>query len=376
VLGHFRAAIDRGQRWQEAWQSRWNSYAQAYPEEAEALKQAIRRELPADCFVDLPKFDANDGSMATRNASGEALNAIARHLPTLFGGSADLKSSTETEIKGSPPFEPDSPAGRNVWFGVREHAMGGILNGLTTHGGVYAYGGTFFAFSDYMRPSVRLAALMEIPPVYVWTHDSIGLGEDGPTHQPIEHLMALRAIPHLTLIRPADANETAVAWRAALTSREGPTGLVLTRQKLPIIDQSKYNSAEGLLRGAYVLWDARGGEPKVILIGTGSEVQLVLGAAEQLQAQGIRARAVSMPSWGLFDRQSQAYRDAVLPPTVKARVSVEAGVTMGWCRYIGEQGLAIGIDHFGASAPGEVNMEKFGFTVENVVRHALRALGR
>ena len=376
ALAHFRSAIDRGRDWQAEWQQRWAAYARAYPDEARTLTQAIDQQLPPDCFADLPRFGVEAKSMATRNASGEALNAIAKHLPTLFGGSADLKSSTETEIKGAPPFEPDSPTGRNIWFGVREHGMGGALNGLTVHGGVYPYGGTFFTFSDYMRPSVRLASLMEITPIYVWTHDSIGLGEDGPTHQPVEHLMALRVIPELTMIRPGDANETVYAWRAALENRHGPTGLVLTRQRVPIIDQNKYGSAEGLLRGAYVVLDAPGGQPEVILIGTGSELQLALGAAEQLQAQGIRARAVSMPSWELFDRQPQEYRDAVLPPSVTARVSVEAGVTMGWCRYIGDRGLAVGIDHFGASAPGEVNMEKFGFTVANVVQHALRALGR
>ena len=376
ALAHFRSAIDRGRDWQAEWQQRWAAYARAYPDEARTLTQAIDQQLPPDCFADLPRFGVEAKSMATRNASGEALNAIAKHLPTLFGGSADLKSSTETEIKGAPPFEPDSPTGRNIWFGVREHGMGGALNGLTVHGGVYPYGGTFFTFSDYMRPSVRLASLMEITPIYVWTHDSIGLGEDGPTHQPVEHLMALRVIPELTMIRPGDANETVYAWRAALENRHGPTGLVLTRQRGPIIDQNKYGSAEGLLRGAYVVLDAPGGQPEVILIGTGSELQLALGAAEQLQAQGIRARAVSMPSWELFDRQPQEYRDAVLPPSVTARVSVEAGVTMGWCRYIGDRGLAVGIDHFGASAPGEVNMEKFGFTVANVVQHALRALGR
>lgn len=384
VLASCRRAVDRGQEWEAGWNRRFEAYALVYPADAEALKRAIARELPAGIFDDLPRFGPgfgnNVGSLATRNASGEAINVLAKHLPTLFGGSADLKSSTETEIKGDPPFEPGSRAGRNIWFGVREHAMAAAVNGMTVHGGVYAYGGTFFNFSDYMRPSVRLAALMQIPSIFVWTHDSIGLGEDGPTHQPVEQLMSLRAMPHFTLIRPADANETAYAWQAALENRSGPTGLVLTRQKLPVLDQSKYGSSAGLLRGAYVvldsLLDSNKAVPDVIIIGTGSELQLAVRAAEELQGRGVAARAVSMPSWEFFEQQSQEYRDSVLPPQVRARVSVEAGATLGWCRYVGDQGLSIGIERFGASAPGEVAMERLGFTVENVVRHALRALGR
>jgi transketolase len=247
---------------------------------------------------------------------------------------------------------------------------------MVVHGGVYAFGGTFFNFSDYMRPSVRLAALMEVPSIFVWTHDSVGLGEDGPTHQPIEQLMSLRAMPNFTLFRPGDANETVYAWRAALENRSGPTGLVLTRQKIPVLDRARYAPAEGTLRGAYTVLDAPGENPQVIIIGTGSELQLAIGAAEQLQSQGIGARAVSMPCWELFEAQPPEYRDAVLPPSVRSRVSVEAGATFGWCRYVGDQGLAVGIDRFGASAPGETNMEQFGFTIDNVVQHALRALGR
>jgi transketolase len=344
--------------------------------DADELERAQAREFAADVFADLPVVEPVDGGMATRNASGEAINAIAKHLPTLFGGSADLKSSTETEIKGSPPFETGSMGGRTVWFGVREHAMGAAVNGMVVHGGVYAFGGTFFNFSDYMRPSVRLAALMEVPSIFVWTHDSVGLGEDGPTHQPIEQLMSLRAMPNFTLFRPGDANETVYAWRAALENRSGPTGLVLTRQKIPVLDRARYAPAEGTLRGAYTVLDAPGENPQVIIIGTGSELQLAIGAAEQLQSQGIGARAVSMPCWELFEAQPLEYRDAVLPPSVRSRVSVEAGATFGWCRYVGDQGLAVGIDRFGASAPGETNMEQFGFTIDNVVQHALRALGR
>lgn len=375
VIEHFHKAIDHGREQEQDWQRRLDAYALAYPAEAGELSRALKRELAADVFADMPRYDPKSGGLATRNASGEAINAIAKHLPTLFGGSADLKSSTETEIKGDPPFGPGSMNGRNIWFGVREHAMAAAVNGMVAHGGIYAFGGTFFNFSDYMRPSLRLAALMGIPSIFVWTHDSIGLGEDGPTHQPIEQLMSLRVMPSFTLIRPGDASETVVAWRAALENQTGPTGLVLTRQRLPILDRSKLAPAAGLLRGAYTILDSSG-VPEVIIIGTGSELQLAVDAAEQLQNQGVRARAVSMPCWELLDAQPQAYRDSVLPPAVRARVSVEAGVTLGWSRYVGDQGVSIGIDHFGASAPGEVNMEQFGFTVDNVVRHALRTLGR
>jgi transketolase len=376
VLRHFRSALEHGRQVETDWRERWDAYRRAFPMDADELERAQAREFAADVFADLPVVEPVDGGMATRNASGEAINAIAKHLPTLFGGSADLKSSTETEIKGSPPFETGSMGGRTVWFGVREHAMGAAVNGMVVHGGVYAFGGTFFNFSDYMRPSVRLAALMEVPSIFVWTHDSVGLGEDGPTHQPIEQLMSLRAMPNFTLFRPGDANETVYAWRAALENRSGPTGLVLTRQKIPVLDRARYAPAEGTLRGAYTVLDAPGENPQVIIIGTGSELQLAIGAAEQLQSQGIGARAVSMPCWELFEAQPPEYRDAVLPPSVRSRVSVEAGATFGWCRYVGDQGLAVGIDRFGASAPGETNMEQFGFTIDNVVQHALRALGR
>ena len=376
VLSSFRTAVDRGRDLEAHWAKRWEAYAQDYPSDARALQLAIDGDVPDPIFEDLPRYAKEAGALGTRNASGEAINALAKRLPTLFGGSADLKSSTETEIKGVAAFEPGSRAGRNIWFGVREHAMAAAVNGMTLHGGVHAFGGTFFTFSDYMRPSVRLAALMGIPSVFVWTHDSVGLGEDGPTHQPVEQLMSLRCMPNLLVIRPGDANETAYAWRAALENRAGPTGLVLTRQRVPIVDQTRYAAADGLLRGAYVILDAPGGTPEVVIIGTGSELQLAIGAAEALQAEGIAARAVSMPSWELFERQPERYRDFVLPAGVTARVSVEAGVTLGWERYLGAGGVAVGIDHFGASAPGDLVLEKFGFTVENVAAHARRVLGR
>lgn len=313
--------------------------------------------------------------MATRQASGAVLNALAPVLPTLVGGSADLAPSNNTLLKGYPDFQQATPAGRNLHFGVREHAMGAILNGLALHGGVLPYGGTFLVFADYMRPAVRLAAMMHLPVVYVWTHDTVWIGEDGPTHQPIEHLAALRAIPNLTIIRPADANETAGAWRVALERRAGPTGLALTRQKLPVLFETNRDAAKKVARGAYVLVDSSG-IPDVILIGAGSEVHLALGARDLLAQKGIAVRVVSMPSWELFDAQPAAYRESVLPPQVTARLAIEAGVTQGWARYVGPAGDVMGLERFGASAPYKVLMEKFGFTAEAVAERALRLLGR
>ncbi len=302
-----------------------------------------------------------DGPMATRKASGIVLNALAAALPTLIGGSADLAPSNLTLLRGYDDFQKETPAGRNLRFGVREHAMGGILNGMALHGGLIPYGGTFLVFSDYMRPAVRLAAMMHLPVVYVWTHDSLWIGEDGPTHQPVEHLAALRAIPNLTLIRPCDANETAEAWRAALRRRDGPTALVLTRQNLPILDRSEMAGAQNLARGAYVLRDAPEGDPDLVLIASGSEVHLALAAQEGLMERGVRARVVSMPSWELFDAQPPEYRAAVLPPAVP-KIAIEAARPLGWERYVGPDGTVIGIGRFGASAPYQVLMEKFGFT--------------
>jgi transketolase len=301
------------------------------------------------------------------------LNAIAPRLPELIGGSADLTGSNNTDIKGAPAFDAAHRDGRNLHFGVREHAMGAVLNGLALHQGFISYGGTFLIFSDYLRPALRVAALSHLRPIYVFTHDSIGLGEDGPTHQPVEHLAALRAIPNVTVIRPADPAEVAEAWRAAIRHARGPVALVLTRQKVPVIDRATYAPADGLHRGGYVLADAAAGVPEVILIGTGSEVELVLGAYERLRTEGIRARAVSMPSLELFARQATAYRDAVLPPVVTARIAVEAGSPQPWARWVGDRGVMIGIERFGASAPYQRIYQEFGLTVDAVVARA-RAL--
>jgi transketolase len=311
--------------------------------------------------------------MATRNASGATINALAPALPTLIGGSADLAPSNKTMIKDAPAFQVDERGGRNLHFGVREHAMGSILNGMALHGGLLPYGGTFLVFSDYMRPAVRLAALMELPVVYVWTHDSVWLGEDGPTHQPVEHLASLRAIPNLAVVRPADANETAAAWRVALKRREGPTGLALSRQKLPILFETRRDAGATVGRGAYTLVDSSG-VPDVVLIATGSEVHLALDARDILASEGIAVRVVSMPSWELFDAQPVSYQEQILPPQVEARLAIEAGVSQGWRKYVGPQGDVMALDHFGASAPYRVLMEQFGFTPQEVVRRVKRLL--
>jgi len=336
---------------------------------------AMAGELPPGWDAALPIFKPEDGPMATRAASGRVLNAIAPRLPALIGGSADLAPSTKTYLEGLGDFGADNRLGRNLHFGVREHAMGGILNGMALHGGVIPFGGTFLVFSDYMRPSIRMAAMMGLHVIYVFSHDSLWIGEDGPTHQPVEQLAALRAIPNLTVIRPADANETVVAWRVALEHRSGPVALVLSRQALPILDRASLAPAEGLARGAYVLAEAEGGRPQVILIATGSEVHLALEARELLAERGVRARVVNMPSWELFDRQPESYRQAVLPPEVMARLAIEAGVSQGWHRYVGPSGDVMGIERFGASAPYKVLQEKFGFTAESVVERALALLG-
>ncbi len=374
ALAVFRQALERGKDAQARWQAMFDRYAREYPQEAALLRRLWAGELPEGWEKALPTFSPADGSLATRVASGKVLNSIASALPTLIGGSADLAPSNVTLLAGYDDFQRQTPAGRNLRFGVREHGMGAILNGLALHGGIFPYGGTFLVFSDYMRPSVRLAAMMHLPVVYVWSHDSVWIGEDGPTHQPVEHLAALRAIPNLVLIRPCDANETAVAWKVALNRRDGPTGLLLTRQSVPTLDRSDKGSAENLARGAYVLREAPGGSPMVILIASGSEVHLALEAQEALAARGIRARVVSMPSWELFDAQPQAYRDEVLPPSTPARLAIEAGVAQGWERYVGPAGDVMSIERLGASAPTKVLMEKFGFTPQAVVERALRLL--
>jgi len=362
ALEHFREALPRGARAEAQWNGRIAAYAEAFPGLAIELQERIRGGLPSGWDADIPVFPADARGVATRVASGKVMNAIAPRLPALTGGSADLDPSTHTELKGMD--------GRNVHFGVREHAMGAIVNGTAAHGGTIPYGATFLIFSDYMRPPIRLAALMALHVIHVFTHDSIALGEDGPTHQPVEQLACLRAIPNLTVIRPGDANETAVAWRVALEMRERPVALVLSRQNLPTLNRDRYAPADGLRRGAYVLSDAPGAKPALILIGSGSEVGLVLAAAERLQAQGIAVRCVSMPSWELFESQSREYRDSVLPPSIHA-LAVEAGVAQGWLRYADD---VLAVERFGASAPGPEMLEKFGFTAGNVCARALALL--
>jgi transketolase len=388
ALEHMRQALQRGQQAQDDWNGRLDGYTSAFPELAAELQQRLNGQLPDGWDADIPVFPADAKGMATRVAGGKVMNAFAAKLPALTGGSADLDPSTHTALKGlgdfNPPLAPGedsegsdgggwSRAGRNLHFGVREHAMGAIVNGLAAHGGFIPYGATFLIFSDYMRPAIRLAALMGLHVVHVFTHDSVALGEDGPTHQPVEQLASLRAIPNLTVIRPADANETAVAWRVAVETTGRPVLLALSRQDLPTIDRQRYASADGLRKGAYVLRDAEGGKPELILIATGSEVGLILAAAEQLQQGGVAVRCVSMPSWELFEAQSREYQERVLPPDVGARLAVELGSPQGWQRYTGAHGDMLGIDHFGASAPADVLLREFGFTVDNVVARA-RAL--
>ena len=373
---HFLDAVKNGQALEAEWQDRFAQYKTAYPDLAAELDMVMAGRLPEGWDEGLPTYAPADGEVATRSASGAALQVLAKHLPTLLGGSADLSPSNSTTLKGLGDMSADNPGGRNVHFGVREHGMGAILNGLALHGGIIPFGATFLTFADYMRPPMRLSALMKLRVIYVFTHDSIAVGEDGPTHQPIAHLSSLRAIPNLTVIRPADANETVVAWKVALEHTTGPTCLVLSRQGLPVLDQSTMPSAEGLRRGAYILVDAADGKPDIILMGTGSELSLCVDAAEELAKARVKARVVSMPSFELFNAQPKAYQDEVLPPSIASRLAVEAGATQCWYRYIGMNGDVIGMDHFGASAPGPVVQQKFGFTAENVVQHALALLGK
>jgi transketolase len=369
ALSHWRQAGPRGHDLEAAWKRRFDAYAREYPDLAREFRRAVSGELPDGWDADLPTFSPGK-PIATRKASGKAINAIAKRYPELAGGSADLAPSTDTLLDGEEDFEAVT-VGRNFHWGVREHAMGAILNGMAAHGGVRPFGATFFIFSDYMRPAIRLAALSRLPVIYVFTHDSIGLGEDGPTHQPIEHLASFRAMPGIVVIRPADANETAAAWHAAVEHREGPVALVLTRQGLPVLEPDP-RIVEKVARGGYVLSDPPRGKPRVILIASGSEVSTALAAQKLLARKRVAARVVSMPSTQLFDRQSRAYRDRVLPPEIPARVSIEAGATLGWERYVGPKGLSVGIDRFGASAPGPTNMKKFGLTAENIARQAAR----
>lgn len=388
AIAEFRKAIDKGIKFEEDWKARMGFYGKAFPELLRELDEMINVKLPDRWDKDIPNFSPDPKGMATRAAGGEILNAIAQKLPSLIGGSGDLDPSTNTVMKGRGSFQPPNSGnqniqgsvsgvcgygGANIAFGVREHAMGGILNGIALHGGLLPFGSTFLIFSDYMRPAIRLAALMKLHVIYIFTHDSVGLGEDGPTHQPVEQISSLRAVPGLTVIRPADANEAAEAWKTAAAYKHGPVAIILTRQKVPIIDRSKFSEAIGLRRGAYILADS-GGKPEIIFIATGSEIHLALLSYERLLNEGIKVRIVSMPSWELFEQQTEDYRKEVLPPDITARISIEAGSTHGWHKYIGLYGEAIGIDHFGASAPGEILLKEFGFTSENIVNKAKKLL--
>ncbi len=376
ALKNFRQALEKGKAWEGEWKDRFKAYEKAHPELAAECQRWMRGQLPDGWEKEIPSFPADPKGVATRVASGTVLSAVASIFPNLIGGSADLAPSNKTFVKGGEVFQGGQYAGRNFHFGVREHGMGSVMNGMALHGGVIPYGGTFLIFSDYMRPPIRLAAMMGLKVIYIFTHDSIGLGEDGPTHQPIEQLAALRAIPNLTVLRPCDANETAEAWRFALQHKEGPVALALTRQGLPILDRKEFASAKDLHKGGYVLSDDGDKQPDIILMGSGSEVHIAIEAANKLSEKGIAARVVSMPSWELFDKQPQAYRDQVLPPEINTRAAVEAGATQGWHRYLGNQAAVIGLDHFGASAPYKILYEKFGITADRVVEKALRLLNK
>ena len=373
ALAVFREAVPEGDRLVAEWEARFYAYRDAYPAEAAEFRRRMTRGgLQAGWDADLKVYETGS-EVATRNASQDAINALATRVPELFGGAADLSESNLTDVKGEPNFEAGQP-GRNLRFGVREHAMGGIANGIAYHGGFIPYDATFLTFSDYMRGSVRLSALAGLHVIDVWTHDSVGLGEDGPTHQPVEHYAALRAIPNLWFVRPGDANETSAAWAMAVERGDGPVALALTRQKLPTLPGTDTLAREGVRRGGYVLREASGGAPQLIMIGTGSELQLAFATAETLEAEGVPTRVVSLPCWERFDDQDQAYRDAVLPPAVRKRVSVEIGVSLGWERWVGDEGAIIGLDHFGASAPAGTIFEHFGFTADRVADVARRVV--
>jgi transketolase len=370
ALTHFRKTREEGKKKEDAWQQLFAEYKKQNPEQATELENIRKGNFGEEWKKALPTFT---DAMATREASGKTLNAIAPFLPSMIGGSADLAPSNNTFVKSMGEFQPGQTIGRYLRYGVREHAMGGIMNGMAVTDGIIPYGGTFFVFSDYMRGSIRLACIMGIRPIYVFTHDSIGVGEDGPTHEPVEQLAALRCMPNMISLRPSDANETVAAWKFAIEHTSGPVALLLTRQKLPTIDRTKYPSADNITKGAYILVE-NSTTPELILIGTGSEVQLALGAYEQLVKEGVKARVVSMPSWELFERQSKEYRDSVLPPSVKKRIAIEALITMGWEKYVGDAGRIIGMTSFGASAPVDVIFKHFGFTIDHVVKTAKEIL--
>ena len=374
VQAHFRQAQEKGREWEAGWSFGMEAYRIAQPVRSAELDRRLRGELPFNWQSDIPVFPADGKGMATRVASAKVINALAAKIPEFIGGSADLAPSTKTWIDGSPAFELDSPGGRNFHFGVREHAMGAVVNGMAVHGGLIPFGSTFLAFADYMREPIRLSAFSHYPSIWIFTHDSIGVGEDGPTHQPVEHLATLRAIPEMVVIRPADANETAVAWKVAVERRHGPTLLALTRQNVPTIDRNLFAPPDGLERGAYVLADLGDGDPELILMASGSEVSLIVEAGLRLAAEAVAVRLVSFPSWELFAAQELAYRESVFPTMTRARLAVEAGVSMGWERWVGESGVVLGIDRFGASAPSEVIFREFGLTIGNIVKRALQLI--
>ena len=373
-LAFFRQAVRRGKKQERDWNQQMAAYQAEYPELAAELTRRLSGKLPDGWDAGLPVFPADEKGMASRASSGKVINALAATLPELFGGSADLAPSTNTWMSASPAFAPDCPEGRNVHFGVREHGMGSAVNGMAYHGGMIPFGATFFVFADYMRPPVRLSAISHLGSIWVFTHDSIGVGEDGPTHQPVEHLAALRAIPNLVNIRPADANEVREAWKIAIENRHQPTALVLTRQNLPTLDRAVFQPAEGLRKGAYVLADLGQGKPQIILMASGSEVALILKAGKQLESQGVAVRLVSFPSWELFSQQDKAYQESVLLPDVEARLAVEAGVSLGWHRWVGTKGHVIGLDRYGASGPAGVVFENLGFSASAVEQAALEML--
>lgn len=366
VLAFFRQAIQKGEKWQKNWELKIKRYRKEYPDLAKEFDRRVKGELPAGWDENLPEFAAESKGLATRASSGKVLNALAEKLPEIIGGSADLTPSTNTWIQSSQAFQADSPAGRNIHFGVREHGMGAIVNGMTLHGGVIPFGATFFVFSDYMRPAIRISALSHIGSIWVFTHDSIGLGEDGPTHQPVEHLAALRAMPNLVVIRPADANEVREAWKVAIKRRNAPTLLALSRQAVPTLNRSQMAAEEGLQRGAYVLADLGDTKPEIILMASGSEVSSIVEAGQRLAESGISIRLVSFPSWELFAEQDSSYRASVLPESIMKRIAVEAGVSLGWEKWVGEKGAIICLDRYGASAPYKVIYEQFGITVDAI----------
>ncbi|MGX4583493.1 transketolase [Paenibacillus chitinolyticus] len=374
VREHYAAVKEKGIQAEQAWKKLFDDYRKAFPELAGQFELGESGKLPEGWDRDLPVYTPEDKALATRAASGNALNAVAKNVPFFFGGSADLASSNNTEIKNAPIFNAENYAGRNIWFGVREFGMGAALNGISLHGGLRVYGGTFFVFSDYLRPSIRLAALMKQPVIYVFTHDSIGVGEDGPTHEPVEQLAALRVIPGMTVLRPADGNETSEAWRYVMEHNDGPYALILTRQNLPQLEGSAKSARENFSKGAYVVSDAPNGKPDVLILATGSEVQHGVAAQKLLAEEGIQVRVVSMPSWELFEKQSQEYKDSVLLPNVKKRLGVEMAYPLGWERYVGDEGSILGISTFGASAPGDLLIKEFGFTAENVAKRVKELL--